>query len=215
MEDDLDLIDERALPLVRRVLAAGGALPAVGYELSNETGGLVEVAWTEQRVAVVIDEDPDRDLWLSEKGWWFVHARGCEPELLLKALGLAGRPAVTPHGPDADPVARELVEGVVLETPRELLARLKLGREETVQRLLTTLILQGHYPPWNSRSRPAPSGVGFLRDLHAEAFGASWPGEPATFVDEFELPPRHLDERGGAPDYAVLWDRNLWMISPH
>jgi hypothetical protein len=32
------------------------------------------------------------------------------------------------------------------------------------------------------------------------------------FVDEFELPPRHDAERGGAPDYAILWDDRLWLI---
>ncbi|MGW2155861.1 hypothetical protein [Nonomuraea sp. NPDC001699] len=31
-------------------------------------------------------------------------------------------------------------------------------------------------------------------------------------MDEFELRPRHDDEQGGAPDYAVLWADRLWMI---
>ncbi|MEV1005586.1 hypothetical protein [Nonomuraea sp. NPDC050202] len=31
-------------------------------------------------------------------------------------------------------------------------------------------------------------------------------------MDEFELRPRHDDEQGGAPDYAVLWTERLWMI---
>jgi hypothetical protein len=33
-----------------------------------------------------------------------------------------------------------------------------------------------------------------------------------VFVDEFELPKRHDNEAGGAPDYAVLWKDRLWMI---
>ena len=98
------------------------------------------------------------------------------------------------------------------ETPGELLARLKLGREEFCQRLLTTLLLHGPYPRWNTRSALAPAGVAFLRDLYGRSFGSGWPESVPVFVDEFELPPRHDAERGGAPDYAVLWDDRLWLI---
>ncbi len=98
------------------------------------------------------------------------------------------------------------------ENPRDLLRRLKLGREEYCQRLLTMLILEGPYPRWNSRSRPSKTGKGFLRALYERSFGGVWPGDDAIFVDEFELPPRHDAERGGAPDYAVLWDDRLWLI---
>jgi hypothetical protein len=31
-------------------------------------------------------------------------------------------------------------------------------------------------------------------------------------VDEFDLPARNDSERGGAPDYAVLWADRLWII---
>ncbi|MEO3811494.1 hypothetical protein ABGB17_21080 [Sphaerisporangium sp. B11E5] len=44
------------------------------------------------------------------------------------------------------------------------------------------------------------------------SFGRSERSGQPLFVDEFELPPRHTDERGGAPDYAVLWHDRLWMI---
>jgi hypothetical protein len=101
---------------------------------------------------------------------------------------------------------------VRFETPPELLARLKLGREEYCQRLLTTLILHAPYPRWNSRSTPSEAGLSFLRKLYEGCFGDPWPGDKVVFVDEFELPPRHDAERGGAPDYAVLWDDRLWMI---
>jgi hypothetical protein len=98
------------------------------------------------------------------------------------------------------------------ENPQDLLRRLKLGREEYCQRLLTMLILEGPYPRWNSRSQPSAAGAEFLRALYERNFGGTWPGDDAVFVDEFELPPRNDTERGGAPDYAVLWDDRLWLI---
>lgn len=98
------------------------------------------------------------------------------------------------------------------ETPRQLLSRLKLGREEYCQRLLTSLILDGPYPRWNTRSRPGTTGLAFLGELYELAFSGSWPGDAAMFVDEFELPPRHDREKGGAPDYAVLWPDRLWLV---
>ena len=98
------------------------------------------------------------------------------------------------------------------ETPAELLARLQLGREEFCQRLLTTLLLHAPYPRWNTRSMLAPEGAAFLRDLYELSFGTGWPGGEPAFVDEFELPPRTDAEKGGAPDYAVLWRDRLWLI---
>ena len=95
------------------------------------------------------------------------------------------------------------------ETPRALLGRLELGREEFCQRLLTTLILHAPYPRWNTRSVPGPAGLTFLRELYARSFGGDWPGDDLLFVDEFELPPRNEGEKGGAPDYAVLWPDRL------
>lgn len=98
------------------------------------------------------------------------------------------------------------------ETPDELLGRLKLGREEYCQRLLTTLILHTPYPRWNTRSIPAPAGVAFLTDIYQRSFGGPWSAGQPVFVDEFELPSRHDDEKGGAPDYAVLFDDRVWLI---
>jgi hypothetical protein len=98
------------------------------------------------------------------------------------------------------------------ETPTQLMARLKLGREEYCQRLLTTLILNAPYPKWNSRSNPAPAGLDFLRRLYERSFAEPWPGDNAVLVDEFELPPASDDQMGGAPDYAVLWADRLWLV---
>jgi hypothetical protein len=98
------------------------------------------------------------------------------------------------------------------EPPRHLLGRLRLGREEFCQRLLTMLILDGPYPKWNSRSLPSPAGKRFLAGLHRLSFGAGdWPPD-GIFVDEFELPKRHDAEAGGAPDWAVLWPDRLWIV---
>ena len=97
------------------------------------------------------------------------------------------------------------------EDPRSLLARLRLGREEYCQRLLTALILGGPYPRWNTRNTPTAAGVAYLQALDEVCFGQA--GEPArVFVDELDLPRRHEVEKGGAPDQAVLWSDRLWLI---
>ena len=98
------------------------------------------------------------------------------------------------------------------EAPHTLLGRLRLGREEFCQRLLTMLILGGPYPKWNSRSLPSPPGERFLATLHELSFGKSEWADGAVFVDEFELSKRHDGEPGGAPDWAVLWPERLWMV---
>lgn len=98
------------------------------------------------------------------------------------------------------------------ENPHDLLGRLRLGREEFCQRLLTSLILGGPYPRWNSRSFPTARGVQFLRQLDALSFGEARWADGGVFVDEFDLPRRSEDERGGAPDQAMLWPNRLWLI---
>ncbi len=98
------------------------------------------------------------------------------------------------------------------ENPAALLGRLRLGREEYCQRLLTMLILGGSYPRWNTPSAPTPQGTRFLQAVDERCFGKySWHTEP-SFVDEFELPKRHDGEAGCAPDYAVLWPDRVWLV---
>ena len=101
---------------------------------------------------------------------------------------------------------------MVYETPTELANRLRLGREALLQRLLTSLILDGPYPRWNTRSMASPDGIVFLRSLWELSGFGGWPSAEVVFVDEFDLPRRTDDERGGAPDYAVLCNDRLWMI---
>jgi hypothetical protein len=99
-----------------------------------------------------------------------------------------------------------------MEDPHALLRRLKLGREEYCQRLLTMLILDSDYPRWNTRSGPSPAGLGFLRALDELSFGAPDVADDAVFVDELDLPRRSEDEPGCAPDYGVLMPDRLWII---
>jgi hypothetical protein len=97
------------------------------------------------------------------------------------------------------------------EDPDALRTRLKLGREEFCQRLLTSLIVGGAYPRWNTRSQPSLRGLRFLSDLDEVAFGTRYAGAP-LFIDELDLPRRHDGEMGCAPDYGVLWTDRLWMV---
>jgi hypothetical protein len=99
----------------------------------------------------------------------------------------------------------------ILTDPRSL--KPSLGREGWCQRLLTELILEGPYPPYNSRRRPAPRGLAFLGALDRLSFGSDdiSPGDP-TFVDEIDFPARHADEKGCAPDYTVFTEGRCWVI---
>ncbi len=99
-----------------------------------------------------------------------------------------------------------------MEDPDLLLARLCLGREEYVQRLLTMLLLDGPYPRWNTRSRPSDRGRDFLRRLDELSFGTADDLDEAVLIDEFDLGRRPTDLLGSAPDYAVLNRDRLWII---
>ena len=102
------------------------------------------------------------------------------------------------------------------EEPADLWRRLKLGREEFVQRLVTTLIAGGDPPPWNSPIRPTSAGLRFLRALHElahsedEALGP--PTEDADFVDECLLPKLEEGHANGWPDWVVHWPGRVWIV---
>lgn len=100
----------------------------------------------------------------------------------------------------------------MIEDPDALMRRLRLGREEYVQRLLTMLIVDGPYPRWNTESGLSTEGVEFLRRLEAMSFGGAEPWTNPSFIDELDLPRRHVDEKGSAPDWALRDARRLWMI---
>jgi hypothetical protein len=80
------------------------------------------------------------------------------------------------------------------EDPWALRGRLKLGREEFCQRLLTTLIVGGRYPLWNTESAPTNDGVRFLLGLQ-ELVGTDADLRNCAFVDEYELAARTMARR--------------------
>jgi hypothetical protein len=93
----------------------------------------------------------------------------------------------------------------------EYLLKLKLGREEYCQRMLTSLILGGPYPKWNTENEPSQSGVAFLGKLHELSFGE--PIESSmTFIDEHELEVEDEHGKTGVPDYVVITDSKAWVI---
>ena len=102
------------------------------------------------------------------------------------------------------------------ESPTALWRRLRLGREEYLQRLVTTLILDGDTPPWTTQRSPGEAGRAFLRLLDEVAHGPQGHDRaevPArTFVDEYLLPKLDEDAANGWPDWAVLWPDRVWII---
>jgi hypothetical protein len=102
------------------------------------------------------------------------------------------------------------------ESPKALWRRLKLGREEYLQRLVTTLILDGDVPPWNTPRSPGEAGRRFLGLLDEVAHGrqdqARFAVAPDWFVDEYLLPKLDESAANGWPDWAVLWSDRAWVI---
>lgn len=102
------------------------------------------------------------------------------------------------------------------QDPTALWRRLKLGREEYLQRLVTTLILDGVAPPWNAPQPPGQLGRRFLQLLDDVAHGQPSASRPVVapnhFVDEYLLPKLDEGAANGWPDWAVLWDDRVWII---
>jgi hypothetical protein len=101
---------------------------------------------------------------------------------------------------------------MTIEDPLALLGRLRLGREEYCQRLLTQLILDDGYPRWNTESTPSADGLQFLAMLEELSFGAAGPWRSPVYVDELDLPRRHDAEKGCAPDLALRDEQRLWLV---
>jgi hypothetical protein len=100
---------------------------------------------------------------------------------------------------------------MAIEDPHHL-GRLKLGREEYCQRLLTMLILDDAYPRWNTPLMASPAGLRFLGLLEELSLGVAGTWTDPVFVDELDLPKRTEWEQGGAPDQSLRDQSRLWMI---
>jgi hypothetical protein len=96
------------------------------------------------------------------------------------------------------------------EDPDALL-KMKLGREEYLQRMLTSLVLGHSYPRWNTRNIPSVSGDSFLRELYKQVYDCELVGA-LEFVDELELLSGNDKDPNGAPDYAVFTQSEIWII---
>ena len=103
------------------------------------------------------------------------------------------------------------------ESPESLWRRLKLGREEFLQRLITTLIVGGDAPPWNTPRVPSAQGRRFLGLLdglaHADGSDREGTVEADAFIDEYLLPKLEDSARNGWPDWAVLWPDRVWVTA--
>jgi hypothetical protein len=86
---ELDLIsDDRARQLAESTIRAGGPTPVAGFEpdAPGAPGWEIEVAWPDQRVAILADDDAELSRWLDEQGWDARLAADWKPDQLLDAL---------------------------------------------------------------------------------------------------------------------------------
>lgn len=67
--------------------SAGGAPPEVGLEVADGQW-IVEIAWPERRVAVVLDHDIQLDEYLLSRGWKVLHADDADLVELTRELVL-------------------------------------------------------------------------------------------------------------------------------
>lgn len=73
--DEVRLLGDPVLAGIIAPLEESGAEPpTTGFELPDGNGSIVEWAWPQARVAVVIDEDSMRDAWLEGAGWTTIGA---------------------------------------------------------------------------------------------------------------------------------------------
>ncbi len=103
------------------------------------------------------------------------------------------------------------MNGDWLQDPDSLWHTTGLGREEFVQRLLSTLVFGHARHRWNVPGPPSERGRQYLSALAGKYFRELSLRE-AQFVDEFELPRRHDDERAGWPDQAAINQEALLLM---
>ena len=84
---DVHEVSDHAVQGLVTALSAGGVpVPVAGHEV-DDGAHMIDLAWPDQRVAVVIDEDADRDAWLADNGWAVV---GTEETTVRAALSATG-----------------------------------------------------------------------------------------------------------------------------
>jgi hypothetical protein len=81
----IEYVDPAARDLAGRLAAAGAAAPEVGAEIADGSWQ-VELAWEERQVAVVSDDETERDAWLAEHGWRAFRAEATALDEILTAL---------------------------------------------------------------------------------------------------------------------------------
>ena len=87
-EQVLDLCDPAIAGLV---IALEGEVPtpAVGLDVGPQNDWQVELAWVDQALAVIVDEDLERNHWLEQNGWTVVSASpGFHLESALEVIRL-------------------------------------------------------------------------------------------------------------------------------
>ncbi|MDE0605914.1 MAG: DEAD/DEAH box helicase [Acidimicrobiaceae bacterium] len=70
--------------LLRKVSDLGASTPVA--EFATSSGDVLEVAWPDQQVAILLDRDEHRDSQLFEDGWTAQHVHDWVPEKLIEAL---------------------------------------------------------------------------------------------------------------------------------
>ena len=82
--DDFDLFSPLVHALLKKVIHLGAPIPVSGFETPD--GHVLEAAWPEERIAVLLDSDENRDLRLIEDGWLAFHTHDWVPEQLHAAV---------------------------------------------------------------------------------------------------------------------------------
>jgi hypothetical protein len=85
----MDVLDEKARVLVRELRAQGFPLPEPGYELVHNDGaiyGMAELAWTEQRVLVLAEQQMEWSVAAETAGWRVFQAASDTAQTVGSAL---------------------------------------------------------------------------------------------------------------------------------
>ncbi|SMG44618.1 Helicase conserved C-terminal domain-containing protein [Rhodococcus rhodochrous J3] len=83
-QDALKLVDVEARPLLSQLAETQVPVPEIGVEVGD--GWLVEIYWESQKVAIITDDDDDRDAWLRDNGIDFCRLEMVDTEDLVEKL---------------------------------------------------------------------------------------------------------------------------------